>query len=273
MTNELWNQWSDCHSSPDQEKRIASAKKSACTPVFLDQTSCTGTFKGSSGTHTTALDRCSCVDFNRRRLPCKHMYRLAMELSIFHSDFKSDTSAIIEPGQRRETISETVKRIETLSNDDQRLLLQAIRDSSGNNSSACYKSSSEIHTLIDAGLFALVDDNAKCLSKYKKAELIALANSFELAPDKKMLKSELIKYIIENTSNEQLSGNLDYIVIQPNPRIKHGKIKMYLHRKFESECISDPCTGNILDVPLLSTELPDDDVTALLTEYGYYKPQ
>ena len=80
MSNELWNKWSGIHNSPDQQKRIASAKKSTCTPVSLDPSACTGTFKGSSGTHTTALDHCSCVDFNRRRLPCKHMYRLAMEL-------------------------------------------------------------------------------------------------------------------------------------------------------------------------------------------------
>lgn len=59
MSNELWNKWSDVHNSPDQQKRIASAKKSACTPVSLDQSACTGTFKGSSGTHTTSLNHCS----------------------------------------------------------------------------------------------------------------------------------------------------------------------------------------------------------------------
>lgn len=90
MSNELWSKWSDIHGLPDQQKRIASAKKSACTPVSLDPSTCTGIFKGSSGTHTTSLDHCSCVDFNRRKLPCKHMYRLAMELGLLPDDIVTD---------------------------------------------------------------------------------------------------------------------------------------------------------------------------------------
>ncbi len=32
---------------------------------------------------TVSLEKCSCLDFNKRHKPCKHMYRLAMDLKIF----------------------------------------------------------------------------------------------------------------------------------------------------------------------------------------------
>ena len=32
---------------------------------------------------TVSLEKCSCFDFNKRHKPCKHMYRLAMDLKIF----------------------------------------------------------------------------------------------------------------------------------------------------------------------------------------------
>ncbi len=30
----------------------------------------------------TSLTKCNCADFERRKLPCKHIYRLAVELGI-----------------------------------------------------------------------------------------------------------------------------------------------------------------------------------------------
>lgn len=42
----------------------------------------TGTIKD----YFVSLDKCTCVDFQKRRKPCKHMYRLAFELGIFDLD-------------------------------------------------------------------------------------------------------------------------------------------------------------------------------------------
>lgn len=273
MSNELWNKWSDVHNSPDQQKRIASAKKSACTPVSVDQSARTGTFKGSSGTHTTSLDHCSCVDFNRRKLPCKHMYRLAMELGAFQTDFDSDKSAIVEPKSsiHRERLSATIKVVETLTEAQQRLLLEAIRSITSNHPTECLESTPDLSALIDANLIEPVVDAAQCLAKYKKNDLLILANSLGLEPDKKLLKADLINYLVENASQQLETQPLAYTVVRPCEHIRRRQVHMYLHRKFEG-------TGNysvsigINHVSDLQEVFPDDAVTDLLIQYGYYTP-
>lgn len=272
MSNELWNKWSGIHESPDQQKRIASAKKSACTPVSLDQAECTGTFKGSSGTHTTALDHCSCVDFNRRKLPCKHMYRLAMELRAFQTDFESDKAAIVEPKSsvHRERFSETIKVVETLTDDQQRLLLEIVRSVNSKSPTICCKSTPDLQVLLECNLIETIPDFNTCLAKYKKPELITLATSLGLEPDKKLLKPGLINYIIENASKELETCTLAYTVVQVCEHIRRRQVHMYLHRKWDTESYFDG--NNLQDTPLLKTELPDDAVTELLIQYGYYSP-
>lgn len=71
----------DIDSQPDQQKRIAKAKESGCTPSFVDRNARTAIFAGSGKTpYTTTVDACTCRDYSVRRLPCKHIYRLRMEL-------------------------------------------------------------------------------------------------------------------------------------------------------------------------------------------------
>ena len=48
----------------------------------IDRDARTGKIK----TYDVSLDGCTCVDFSRRHKPCKHMYRLAIELGIFSVD-------------------------------------------------------------------------------------------------------------------------------------------------------------------------------------------
>ena len=43
----------------------------------------TGRIMGSSSEwYTVSLDKCDCIDFERRGFPCKHMIRLALELNL-----------------------------------------------------------------------------------------------------------------------------------------------------------------------------------------------
>lgn len=271
MSNELWSKWSDIHGLPDQQKRIASAKKSACTPVSLDPSTCTGIFKGSSGTHTTSLDHCSCVDFNRRKLPCKHMYRLAMELGLLQSDFSSDKSAIVEPhsSARKKHLADTIKVVETLSENQQWLLLEIARNVSSKNPTVRCKSTPDLYSLVEHNLIEFVPDYEPCLAKYKKGELVTLANSLGLTPDMHMLKMDLINYILEKAANKLDPYSLSYAVVQVCEDVSYRRVHMYLHRKLESECYYD---GDLHDIPLLQTILPDDIVTDLLIQYGYYTP-
>lgn len=82
-TKLCWNQWNGEHSHPEQAKRQERAMDKKLTPLIINREDLSGSFKGSSGQYLTTLSTCTCTDFSRRKLPCKHMYRLAYELGIF----------------------------------------------------------------------------------------------------------------------------------------------------------------------------------------------
>lgn len=70
---------SDIDSDPDQIKRQKSAAK--CKIISIDYENGTAVFAGSGKTpYKTTTDTCTCRDYFVRRLPCKHIYRLRMEL-------------------------------------------------------------------------------------------------------------------------------------------------------------------------------------------------
>ena len=85
-----------------REKKAASAE---CTPLSLDVENKTGTFKGSSGIYETRIDGCPCMDCARRRLPCKHMYRLAAELGLYDiGNVASDVSKVKKTKSEKDSI-------------------------------------------------------------------------------------------------------------------------------------------------------------------------
>lgn len=272
MENVTWDMWANVHDNPNQKKRIESAAKAACTPVLLDQESCTGKFKGSSGNHTTALDHCSCVDFNRRKLPCKHMYRLAMELHLLDVPFKTDPSQIVEPhSSSRIPLEESIKVVEQLTIPQQKLLCDILRQINSTNPTCCIRTTDDLYALLDSGLILPDQDISIALKKYKKAELIDLVTSFGIDfPDYVQRKNEMIDFLLENAKDFLSSAHLTFTNVRYNPSTKYGKIHMYLHRKFDHESFFDLDTGEIHDIPVIETDLPHDDVTELLVKNGYY---
>lgn len=87
------------HDADEQKMRMARAASSALTPIDVDYESKIATFSGHHGIYKTSLDFCSCVDFGKRHLPCKHIYRLAHE--ILHIDLgctvMNSANAIVQP--------------------------------------------------------------------------------------------------------------------------------------------------------------------------------
>lgn len=266
MSNELWNQWEGCHDSADQQKRQASASKSACTPIEINFITHTGKFQGSSGNHTTSLVHCSCIDFNRRRLPCKHMYRLAMELGLMESDFASNTSDIPHPVKKQKLL-DSISIIESLSDEAQILLKNILCNMNSSLPCKCVSRSSEISALLSSGLLVETDSPSVQLSFYKFTELKKRLCNLGLTCTIRK-KQELIDWILENASDRISELCNDSVVVCASEFIKVRKVYMYLYRKYDFLAIFDG--SDICDVPLLQTELPDDDVTFLLQRFGYY---
>ena len=83
MTFGKWPE--EIHISEDQLSRIKSATSAKTTPMSIDKDSMTGIFSGSGKEpYQVNLDSCTCGDFHRRKLPCKHIYRLAIELGVLN---------------------------------------------------------------------------------------------------------------------------------------------------------------------------------------------
>lgn len=79
----------DIDSQPDQVKRMEKAKESKCAPASIDFIARSATFTGSGKKpYETTENTCTCRDYFVRRLPCKHIYRLRMELRSSESQQK-----------------------------------------------------------------------------------------------------------------------------------------------------------------------------------------
>lgn len=89
---EIWiSTWPpELHESEYAKKRIKSATSTKLTPISLDRENSLAIFSGSSkSNYTTTLNSCSCVDFIRNKKPCKHIYRLALELGFIEECISS----------------------------------------------------------------------------------------------------------------------------------------------------------------------------------------
>ena len=71
----------DVDAQPEQLKRIEGAKKIKPEKIELHVDTQSAIFSGSGKVpYITSLDACTCRDYTLRKLPCKHIYRLRMEL-------------------------------------------------------------------------------------------------------------------------------------------------------------------------------------------------
>lgn len=81
------------HTDYEQIKRIAFAQRIKPEKVTIHAEKNTAKIVGSDGTYSVSLDKCTCYDFESRNLPCKHMYRLALDLGLLADLPKSNRKA------------------------------------------------------------------------------------------------------------------------------------------------------------------------------------
>lgn len=77
-----WNIWdASIHEAEGQYERLErAAMDRKITTLCYDSSYKLAKIQGRTNTYLTNCRRCSCPDYRSRRLPCKHMYILAMEL-------------------------------------------------------------------------------------------------------------------------------------------------------------------------------------------------
>lgn len=77
----IWQQWDSCSISEHQQRRMMRANASDIIIKEIDKEARYGVFVGGR-IYRTTLVSCTCPDFKERKLPCKHMYRLASEFGL-----------------------------------------------------------------------------------------------------------------------------------------------------------------------------------------------
>ncbi len=77
-----WDIWDiTVHQADGQYERLGRATAgSKITVLCYDPRYKLAKMQGSTGIYLTSSKRCSCPDYKKRRLPCKHMYALAIKL-------------------------------------------------------------------------------------------------------------------------------------------------------------------------------------------------
>lgn len=80
MTFGKWDE--SLHSNVEQLQRINSSFKIKEENVEFNPENETAKIIGSGGTYDVSLNECTCADFARTNVPCKHMYKLASKLGF-----------------------------------------------------------------------------------------------------------------------------------------------------------------------------------------------
>lgn len=267
---EFWEKaWSaETHTTDYAAKRIISAKSAKLTPIKVDTTDMYGYFQGSHGRYETFLDSCPCCDFCRSKLPCKHIYRLAIKLGVLEETATTDTAAIPTPYKDRVLLTETIDIVEGLSENTQKVLLQ-IAGNTNQNLRFQFKYHG-IDELIRSGLVIETKPDDRQIIWPRKSEITQLLDQEGVAYDPKAKKDALQQICWENLSEKAKELFDSWIFVDVSPYYSKRKIHYYLHRKFDYELYFEPENGETKKIPLLQTILPVDDVTNQLIQRGYY---
>ena len=228
----------ELHDTPDQQKRIASAKKADTSPSSIDRDTQTGIFPGSGKKpYTTSLTRCTCGFFHSKGLPCKHMYRLAMELGIFDGDYQSGINKnIIEANMF--SLREAVGEIEKLPENCQRVIQKLIRGANyEGTASILVDPASDIAPLLSCPIVVCETPPVqRLLGQLKMKEIKAVLMSHGIDIPKIRKTEDLIEWCMANVP-EIRSFLPDRIEMSLSPQLKKvsRKTYSYLLRKFDWE--------------------------------------
>lgn len=271
-----WTYWDEIHAEPDQKKRLTSAKKAECTPVSVDKKHSTGVFSGTHGVYHTSLDNCTCVDFSRRTKPCKHMYRLAIELGVCadQEGVKNDPFSRKMPmAELKQLTIDLVGRIENCSENEQlelkNILLECLYQKKD---SLFFEDSSNIEHLLCSGVL----DGTPCYAHFmlrltKKDMLTVIESQGDELPADCKLKADIAEWMISHANKYGPLLFKHCMEVKPSQDLLRVGLSVYkyLHRKFDEdahkEYFFDPDIG---EMNWIEKGFPDDFETGLLNMFG-----
>ena len=284
MFREKWNKWGTRLTAEGQDKRLISAQKAETTPLAVDYENGTGEFSGSSGRYKTDLHTCTCRDFSIRHAPCKHIYRLAIELGLLEKAVETDKNKIRVPNIEGFSLKDTIKQLELTSIDAQLVFKNFLYEClyRGKNNFA-FSSDRSTDELKMAGFIIQADNLKSLLSGFTRTEINAITKYNNIDGYKRNQKKEtIIDFIVSNIDNALIKTAFSAkIVFTLNPYYRKNirKTYSYLLRKFDwDEMLHEDVNSGLIQIPkgahftqmngTLKLAFPDDEITELLNTYN-----
>jgi hypothetical protein len=282
----------EAHSHEGQDSRKASAKKVALTPISIDRAAQSAEFSGAHGHYRTTLDSCNCGDYRSRRLPCKHIYRLAIELGYISETAQSDKSQIVAPPV---PLSELVHRLENCTDgvqtDLKYMLLRARR---GDMTTIFWRNDNMEHLLtcgfvevipITEITFPTVSGSVANGIYLKSSTVRDYLTENGITGFKSNASLKTLAQWSENNpaAKEKLLMAMTNIALSPEVLSNARKLYSYLLRKFDYDLCFDDVMGEVkvphgAEFVRYSTapdgsrvsiyQFPDDEITHLLDMYN-----
>lgn len=208
-----WNYWNnEIHLSFAQQLRLRRSFLNSIIVKSIDKNSSTGIYVGSNGEiYNTSNIKCSCSDFTKRKLPCKHMYHLVRFLN-------NDLCIPIIPfNQFHENLElkEVLSFVKTLSIEAQFTLAFIIYKSNYNASPVVVACDNSFEELLDNGIILKTDNPELFVSTFKRNELNQFLININVTGFNKNLSLEnLILWVNENVENfsEYVSDRTSVII-------------------------------------------------------------
>lgn len=286
----MWKKWDGMHSDPEQQKRIISAKKAENTPVSIDKNAGAATFSGSHGLYKTTLAACTCMDFSRRKQPCKHIYRLAIECGLMSAGaVSSDSKAIKTPAptssERKQALARAVELLETYTDEAQSKIREMLYLNNTGKSCPC-ENTEIMQKAIADGLVETYQNDEQALREHtQKMTLEKLeALGFSFPADLKSTKKARFEWCLAHASEVVPLVYPRFAFIRPAGLLEVAKKKVYTYllRKYTDDNVMNE-DGQFIAVPHgaefltvvspagvseLRIQFPDDEVTDLLNKHG-----
>lgn len=263
------------HLQPDQIKRRERAQRADVTPDSVDPVSQSCVIRGSGAApYQVTLSSCTCSDFVKRNLPCKHIYRLAAELKLIGLPLKHGANKADQL-----SIEEAVSAIEALSVPAQKYI-QRFFGSLSYSSDVTF--TCEVTPITEelktCPLFTYKDTPlSSILGTFTKAQLLDVCAqiSVPLTLKKNAAKAALSGWILDHADlcSYEFPRRIDFSFLPQFVGCARSTYS-YLLRKFRYDSLFDP-EGEFVYMPHGSVlredglyYFPDDKITALLTYYG-----
>lgn len=208
----LWAAWNniedDDYSRCVRQERACEAR---FTPLEINPNNGIGHFRGIDEDYTTSLKQCTCMDFQRRLRPCKHMYRLAYELDVFmldlHVDYVPEPQKIMYRGHFKYIMQTLSSRC-----------LEYLNELKHNHVIVVKRS--DVASMLSLGIVNICPDKYPLLDSYRKDELLSLIPQ-DRDIKRNCKKVELIEQIL--ASCPDLISELEKLTIpiQLSPYVEH----------------------------------------------------